>query len=349
MAVVDVAVVQPLSHNRTMTTLTHCLTIGDPTGIGPEIAARFLNHWAHYPQSRLVVLGDITHLHETAVALDLPLPFDARWIEYIPIANDEPGQIAVDALTQAVQLIANGQANGLVTGPISKENLKRAGYAYSGHTEILQALANQFWSTETPWQSDMLFEYHRFRVLLLTRHVALADVTTTLAPDQVAQSLQSVLDYLKFQARLLNPRLCMLGVNPHAGEINGHEEDSILKPVITRIANDYDITIDGPLAADAVFRGFDYRAPSHDCYVATYHDQGLIPMKLVAGYNAVNVTIGLPFMRTSVSHGTAYDIVGQGVANWQSLKHAYELACKLTGNQTPLLNSSLVNTMLTTA
>lgn len=307
----------------------YVLTIGDPTGIGPEIAVRFLNDWRNYPQSRLMVIGDMTSLQETAVLLGVPLPLDNEWITYVPVDALTPGEISVKALTIAVEQIAAGNASGLITGPISKENLRLTGYHYNGHTELLQELANNFWPSDQPWQSDMLFEYQRFRVLLLTRHVALKDVSEALNKEQVSVSLKNTIDYLRFSAHTMSPKLCVLGVNPHAGEINGDEEETIIKPVIDALSTQYDLQIDGPVAGDAAFRNFDYRTPPYDCYIATYHDQGLIPMKLVAGYEAVNVTIGLPFIRTSVSHGMAYDIVGQGIANWRSLKNAYQLAVKL--------------------
>lgn len=301
-----------------------CLTIGDPTGIGPEIVVKFLNteHWRTHP---LIVLGDIPGLQETAERLNLTLP-EQDGLEYWNVASPgkAPGQVAYDALEEAVKAMQAGQASALVTGPISKENLQAAGINFSGHTEILQALARRYYGQ--PCQSDMLFVYHGFRMLLLTRHIPLKRVHETLTLKGVMQSMESLIIFLKDQAGIEKPRLCILGVNPHAGELEGEEEQRFLEPAIRELNRKYDLEIQPPVAADAAFRHFDVSRLQHDAYVAAYHDQGLIPFKMVAGMEAVNVTIGLPFLRTSVSHGTAPDIVGQGVADPASLVTAYQTA-----------------------
>jgi 4-hydroxythreonine-4-phosphate dehydrogenase len=190
----------------------------------------------------------------------------------------------------------------------------------------------------------MLFLYGSFRMLLLTRHVALRRVSETLSVPDVTQSLDSLCLFLRERCGLPSPRLCILGVNPHAGELEGEEEEQILKPAMAVISRKYAIEIEPPAAADAVFRGFNAARPPYDAYVAAYHDQGLIPFKMAAGFKAVNVTIGLPFLRTSVSHGTASDIVGKGVADPGSLICAYQAAIDLSdpfANKpvpTPILN-----------
>jgi 4-hydroxythreonine-4-phosphate dehydrogenase len=216
----------------------------------------------------------------------------------------------------------------LVTGPISKEHLHDANVPFSGHTEILQHLARQMY--HQPYQSDMLFLYKQFRMLLLTRHVPLRKVSETLSIKGVMRSLDNLAHFFQAHCKINSPRLCMLGVNPHAGELDGDEEDRILKPAIQLISKKYGFGIEPPMAADAAFRHFDVDRLAYDAYVAAYHDQGLIPFKMVAGLSAVNVTIGLPFLRTSVSHGTAPDIAGQGIADPSSLIAAYEAAIQLT-------------------
>jgi 4-hydroxythreonine-4-phosphate dehydrogenase len=221
----------------------------------------------------------------------------------------------------------------LVTGPISKSHLEEAKIPFSGHTEILQHQARKLYprnADQSDYQADMLFVYREFRMLLLTRHVALRKVSETLCIEDVSRSLENLVVFFREAYGLQNPRLCILGVNPHAGEIDGDEEERLLKPALRQVSDQFGFEIPAPIAADAAFRHFDIERLNYDAFVAAYHDQGLIPFKMVAGLNAVNVTIGLPFLRTSVSHGTAEDIVGQGIANPCSLHAAYETALQLT-------------------
>lgn len=313
-----------------------CLTIGDPTGIGPEIMVKFLQHAALQDGPPLLVYGDIKQLTRTAEnLLHTRLPENPR-IRYENVQSDDchgpaksPGQIAYDSLEAAVSAIHRGEARILVTGPISKENLQASGIEFSGHTEILQHLARRFW--QKPYQSDMLFLYRNFRMLLLTRHVALRKVSETLSAKGIMQSLGNLITFMRENAGIQQPRLCVLGVNPHAGELDGDEEERILNPALKLTSDQYDLPIAPPMPADAAFRHFDINHLAYDAYVAAYHDQGLIPFKMVAGLSAVNVTIGLPFLRTSVSHGTAPDIVGLGLADPVSLIEAYQTAVQLAG------------------
>lgn len=298
-----------------------CLTIGDPTGIGPEITAKFLQT---RPEARLILLGDIPQLEKTAAQLQLDLP-QSENIRYENHAAGQPGAVSYAALEAAVSKIHRGEASILVTGPISKENLQKADIAFIGHTEILQHLARKLY--KRAYQSDMLFIYQQFRMLLLTRHVALRKVSEELSIPHIQRSLGNLIAFLKDPCGIEKPRLCALGVNPHAGELDdGDEEERILEPALRFASKSYELEIEPPKPADAVFRHFDVNNLSYDAYVAAYHDQGLIPFKMVAGLNAVNVTIGLPFLRTSVSHGTAPDIAGRGIADPSSLGAAYDLA-----------------------
>jgi 4-hydroxythreonine-4-phosphate dehydrogenase len=306
---------------------TICLTIGDSTGIGPEITAKFLQT---EPKARLLVLGDIPHLEKTAEQLRINLP-QSEHIQYENHAARQPGAVAYASLEAAVSKIYQGEASILVTGPISKDHLQEAGIAFTGHTEILQYLARKLYNRN--YQSDMLFVYQQFRMLLLTRHVALRKVSEELSIPHIQQSLGNLIAFLKAHCGIEKPRLCVLGVNPHAGELEGGgEEERILEPALRLTSSKYDLEIDPPKPADAVFRHFDVNNLLYDAYVAAYHDQGLIPFKMVAGLNAVNVTIGLPFLRTSVSHGTAPDIAGQGIADPSSLQAAYDMALSLMQN-----------------
>jgi len=329
------------------------LTIGDPDGIGPEITVRFLHLWAknalsNAQQADLMVYGDISALHRMAGVLNLSLPNASEHLQYHAIEADQNdlsqnarcGHIAYDSLVAAVTAIAKGDADALLTGPISKENLHAANIPYEGHTEILQDLANQHFSKpslQASYQSDMLFLFQQFRMLLLTRHVPLCKVGESMTFEGVCQSLKTLCEFLTQQAKIDHPKIAMLGVNPHAGESMGKgqqhdstEEARILKPAIQEIQRLFpSVTITPPLAADGAFRGFKVDQPPYDAYVAAYHDQGLIPFKMMAGLQAVNVTIGLPFLRTSVSHGTAPDIAGKGLASEESLVAAYQAALGL--------------------
>jgi 4-hydroxythreonine-4-phosphate dehydrogenase len=311
-----------------------CLTIGDPTGIGPEITAKFLAQYGNRTgQPALIVLGDIGNLVQTAEKLQLSLP-ESPLIRYeniqatgTEVSTKYPGTIAYDSLEAAISYIHRKEAAVLVTGPISKEHLQNANIPFSGHTEILQHLARHYY--QQPYQSDMLFLYQQFRMLLLTRHVPLKKVSETLSIKGVMRSLDNLAHFFQTYCKINSPRLCILGVNPHAGELDGDEEERILKPALKLISEKYGFGIEPPMAADAAFRHFDVNRLAYDAYVAAYHDQGLIPFKMVAGLSAVNVTIGLPFLRTSVSHGTAPDIAGQGIADPSSLVAAYEAAIQL--------------------
>lgn len=323
-------------------------TIGDPSGIGNEITLKFLDtHYKHQP-FRLTVIGSMHHLHAMSERIGIPLPHPTEFplLHFIDIKDSLPstidsttfnGHVAYQSLVQAILLIKHeSQCQTLVTGPINKANLHQAGYAYGGHTEILESLANEHFPKNdgTSWQSDMLFIYKQFRILLLTRHIPLSQVAQVLDIPTATQSILALTQYLTEQG-LTNPHYCLFGVNPHAGEIGGTEERDILQPIIDQVQHQSMAKITGPVAADGAFRGFNPTNPAYDAYIAPYHDQGLIPMKLVGGYNAVNVTIGLPFARTSVSHGTANDIVGLNIAEANSLKAAFDMALsKQTNEQT---------------
>lgn len=307
---------------------TLALTVGDPTGIGPEITVKVLQDLAAIKAERLIVLGSLDSLRTAAETLQLPLPDDAR-ITYHDITAVSAGALVYQALAQAVAMIAGDQADALVTGPISKQNLHAANLHYPGHTEILEELAHKFFPGSTA-RSEMLFVYRQFRLLLLTRHIPLREVPEALAQQgAVARPIKTLLHFLRHQLGISDPKLALLGLNPHAGEIGGEEEEKIFKPVIKAVNAIGASQIDGPFAADGFFRGFRADDPNYDAIIASYHDQGLIPFKLLAGYQAVNVTIGLPFIRTSVSHGTAENIVGKNLASAESLQAALQLATDL--------------------
>ena len=305
------------------------VTIGDSSGIGPEITARWLARRHHaIPRNYTVdIMGNCEALRDAATRLGIELPSESVECHYSHIEANSIGETSYQAIVKAAEGCLNETYFAMTTGPISKTKLKEAGLPYSGHTEILEDLAKKDYPQS---QAEMMFFYKQFRLMLLTRHIALSEVSTTLTPESVYASLSQCHQFLH-QHLQSSPRIAVMGVNPHAGEIGGHEEADILTPAMTSLNTSLETqAFHGPFSADALLRGFDPSTPSYDAYVAAYHDQGLIPMKLLAGLHAVNVTIGLPFLRTSVSHGTAEDIAGLGIADETSLIAATDMAFALS-------------------
>lgn len=323
---------------------TLCITPGDPQGIGPEIAVKFLHtHLHRYPEQRFEIIGSRPALEQAATRLNLSLPQTPQ-VRYTNISGKLPGEIAYLAVERAVEEIASKRADALVTGPIAKSHLKEAGILTSGHTELLQVLARRFYPGTKP-HAEMLFLYRNFRMLLLTRHIPLSQVSSELMSRNFYPTFTSLCQFLTRQLGIKTPRISLLGVNPHAGEVGGVEETLVFTPIIDQIQQSGMAQIEGPFAADAFFRGFELNRFSYDAVVAAYHDQGLIPFKLIAGYKAVNVTIGLPFIRTSVGHGTAFDIAGQGIATEDGLVEAVNTAIDLIAKQAkqPLTDPSYLS------
>ncbi len=304
------------------------LTIGDPTGIGPEITVKTLQRIGDFPDAKLTIIGSIRTLEQTAASLKLQLPQNGQ-IEYKAIEADLPGAVAFQAIEAAVRMIAAREADALVTGPISKRNLQAAGYHFYGHTEILEELSRLHFGANRA-KAEMLFVYKNLRLMLLTRHIPLHKVSQALAQrDKIEQAFSILIGFLHNKLGIAQPRLAILGANPHAGETGGTEEKDVLKPLMEDIQNANMAVCEGPFAADGFFRSLDAQNSGYDAIIAAYHDQGLIPFKMLAGYEAVNMTIGLPFIRTSVSHGTAEDIVGKGIAREDSLLAALHAALEV--------------------
>lgn len=310
------------------------VTLGDLEGIGGElslkVAQRLMKDCS--PRYQLRFYGDVHTADAQAEALSLiTLKTLARshpqLISWVQTPAESSGKASYLALEAAVLDALAGKVIGVVTNPISKANWWKAGVPYSGHTEALEMLANrEHPRAEAPWQADMFFAFQNFRLLLLTRHVPLEAVSTCLDLNQAKASVKALIHTLEQTLAKASYRIALLGVNPHAGEIGGVEEAEILLPLQTWVHQNFPhVTMSLPQPADAFFRGFDAKtAKGFDAVVSPYHDQGLIPMKMLAGFDAVNVTIGLPFLRTSVSHGMASDIAGQGVANPRSLQAAID-------------------------
>jgi len=310
------------------------VTLGDLEGIGGELSLKVAQRLSEdrSPRYHLRFYGDIHTADAQAEALSLP-PLQTlakshpQLISWVQTPVESSGKAAYLALEHAVLDAFSGKVIGVVTNPISKANWWKAGVPYSGHTEALEMLANrEAPRADAPWQADMFFAFKNFRLLLLTRHVPLQAVSTCLDLNQAKASVKALIHTLEQTLGKASYRIALLGVNPHAGEIGGVEEAEILLPLQTWVHQNFPhVTMSLPQPADAFFRGFDAQSTKgFDAVVSPYHDQGLIPMKMLAGFDAVNVTIGLPFLRTSVSHGMASDIAGQGVANPCSLQAAID-------------------------
>jgi 4-hydroxythreonine-4-phosphate dehydrogenase len=304
------------------------LTVGDPAGIGPEIVLKALAD-AERPAVPVIVYGPMESLLDRArrFGLRLPQELGARVVdvvadEDVPMGRTSPaaGRVAAQATLRAAKDALEGRVDALVTGPLNKESLHAAGYSWPGHTEMLAQAAG------TP-DVAMMFVGGGLRVALLTIHQSLRSVPDALTRDEVVRVVRLVHRELpRFRAEQRRIALCAL--NPHAGEggLFGEEEKAVLQPAVALLrAEGIDVT--GPWPADTLFvraiRG------EFDAVVANYHDQGLIPVKLAAFGQAVNVTLGLPFVRTSVDHGTGFDIVEKGVADGGSLVLAMKAAVDL--------------------
>lgn len=279
------------------------ITVGDPAGIGPEIARKA----AADPRVRdvcdPVIYGP---------------PDGARFAA--GVLSAEAGRAAYDAICAAVRDAQEGTVDAVATAPVNKLAFARAGLPWRGHTDLLGHL------TGSP-RVAMMFWSEPLRVILATVHVPLADVPRSLTREVLDETIALAARELP-RFGLDPPRLALAGLNPHAGEggVLGDEEERVLRPAV-EIARARGVRIDGPFPGDTVFvravRG------EFDAVIACYHDQGLIPVKLLAFGEAVNVTLGLPIIRTSVDHGTAFDIAGKNIADPASLVAAVRLAARL--------------------
>ena len=279
------------------------LTAGDPAGIGPEIVAKA----AADPGVRAVCEPVI---FESSAAGEIRLGE----------VSAAAGQAAYDTIVSAVAAARRGEVDAIATAPINKLAFARAGLPWKGHTDLIAHLCGAR-------RVAMLFHAPQLKVVLITVHVPLRDVPALLTPELVADTIRLTAESLPWFG-IARPRLALAGLNPHAGEsgVLGTEDDAVLAPAVAA-ARAAGIDIRGPFPADTVF-GRAARG-EFDCVLACYHDQGLIPVKLLSFGQAVNVTIGLPIIRTSVDHGTAFDIAGKGVADAGSMIEAVKLAARM--------------------
>lgn len=290
-----------------MTTQRIVVTPGDPLGIGPEVAVRAL---ARLDDRDVVLAGDAAALHPWLERLGLD-------IDVVEPEGDEP--IEVRAIRWAVEACREGEAGALVTGPIHKAKLARQGFRWPGHTDFLGHLCG----IERP---VMAFVGGKLRVALATVHVPLAEVPAALDIPTVEHTIRTAHRALVEQVGCPAPVLAVCGLNPHAGDegLLGREEIDVIGPAVERCRAD-GIDARGPMSAESAF----LPSASYDLIVAMYHDQGLVPLKALDFGRSVNWTLGLPIVRTSVDHGTAYDLVGTNTANPESMEAAIRWAREL--------------------
>lgn len=304
------------------------LTCGDPSGIGPEIAlAAFEALRGDVP---FFLIGDLDHQVGPTTLIEEPQ--DALLAQSLPVLNHkfatsaEPGKPApgnatgvVEVIERAVDLVQAGEASALCTAPISKKELvDHAGFGFPGHTEFLAHLGGV---------NDvvMMLAAEELKVVPATIHIPLADVPNALTEEGLETTIQITVAALRRDFGIAHPRIALAGLNPHAGEggMLGGEEIAFIAPLCERLRAQ-GLNITGPLPADTMFHA--QARAGYDAAIAMYHDQALIPIKTLAFDRGVNVTLGLPFVRTSPDHGTAFDIAGKGIANPTSLIEALRLA-----------------------
>jgi 4-hydroxythreonine-4-phosphate dehydrogenase len=288
------------------------VTLGDPRGIGPEVVARALGEGAPLAAD-VVLVGPDDQLQGIPARSRLGV---GEW--GAGKGEEEAGKLAARAIERAAWLARAGEVDAIVTGPVHKQALQRAGYRYPGVTEFLAHLVGGV-------DVAMMLATPTLRVVLVTTHIALRDVPQQVTTDRVVRVGHLTTEALRTWWGLASPRLAVCALNPHAGEggLFGDEDERVLKPAAAQLG------ATGPLPADTVFvralRG------EFDAVLTPYHDVGMTAVKVSGFGSGVNVTLGLPFPRTSPDHGTAFDIAGQGVADPSSMRAALELAVQLAG------------------
>ena len=330
------------------------ITMGDPAGIGPEVALKALEHPEVWEICRPVVIGDARRLAEAAQVVHSRLPvrgvrsvselgeqesaLDSQNRVYVlDLANVEPGlplgrvsraagRAAYEYIEQAVRLALSGEAAAVVTGPLNKEALHAAGLKFAGHTEILADLCGVKGTV-------MMLVAGALRVSHVSTHVSLRQAIERVTVERILHVVRLThAAVAPLRVVPAEPRIAVAGINPHAGEsgLFGSEEQEIIVPAVVQArAEGFDVR--GPIPPDTVF----YRAGQgeFDAVIAMYHDQGHIPVKLAGFADGVNVTLGLPIIRTSVDHGTAFDIVGTGRADERSMLAALRLAAQMASQR----------------
>lgn len=323
------------------------ITMGDPSGVGPEVIVKSLHDPEIYEHCRPLVIGDAKILKRAlkvtgrelqilTIAVPDEASFEFGMIDIIDlnlVTNDlewgvvspEAGNAAFRYLERAIQLANENRIDGIVTAPLSKEALHKAGHIYPGHTEILAKLTGTA-------DYAMMLSAPGLRVIHVTTHIGIIDAVNKITPERQYKVIK-LADQTLRKVGIPSPRIAVCGINPHAGE-NGlfgyGEENEKIVPAIKKAASE-GIRVVGPLPADTLF--FRAKRGDFDVVVAQYHDQGHAPVKVLGLEAGVNITVGLPIIRTSVDHGTAFDIAGKNVVNELSLKEAIRAAIELVPRQ----------------
>ncbi|MEC9037580.1 MAG: 4-hydroxythreonine-4-phosphate dehydrogenase PdxA [Verrucomicrobiota bacterium] len=327
------------------------VTMGDPSGIGPEICVRLLKEIESLQECTPVIFGDsrIMKLAAQKIGVDLPINIIQynEWeedknpikepsildIESINIEDlkegaisKESGKASWDYLNAAIKSVTDGNMNALTTGPINKDALHRAGFNYPGHTEILAEKTNSS-------SYCMMQNSKEVTATFVTCHLGLREACTSLTTERIIEVINLTADALNILPYPESKKILVCGLNPHSGEgglFGSNEEEEIIKPAIEEaISNGIDVS--GPIVPDTAF--IPEKRKNTGAYVCMYHDQGHIPLKALAFDNAVNITLGLPIIRTSVDHGTAFDIAWKGIANHNSLLRAIHIATDIVNRK----------------
>lgn len=306
------------------------ITIGDPTGIGPEITLKVINS---YPGTNTIIvygnfpigskIDNLIKISDISEIQNLP-ESNLFWIPTFQDYGFKPGKPSkqsglstYNAIKSASEDALKEKIDAIVTGPLSKHFVQLTYPEFIGHTEFFakQSLTENF---------VMSFFSEKINVALLTTHLALKDVSKNLEKNKIINQIRLINNSLKKFFHIKKPELALLGLNPHSGEEGsfGNEEQKIFTPVIKQL-NEEGVFIDGPFPADTFFTG---NFQKYDIIISAYHDQGLIPFKMLSFSKGVNVTLGLPYIRTSVDHGTAFDIAGKNIASEKSMSEALKLA-----------------------
>ncbi|WP_068675144.1 4-hydroxythreonine-4-phosphate dehydrogenase PdxA [Oceanobacillus sp. Castelsardo] len=324
------------------------ITMGDAAGVGPEIIVKSLQSEELYEQAHPIVIGDAKMLKRAANLLDInttirSIGTDADFTEtafgeivcvnldILPadlpfgVVSAEAGHAAFEFLKTAIELANEGKIQAICTAPLNKEALHKGGHIYPGHTEILAEL------TGTK-DFSMMLSSPKLKVIHVTTHIGLLDAIKTIEPERVHKVIELAHDTLS-KSGIQGPKIGVCGINPHAGENGlfgyGEEEEKII-PAVERSQKE-GINVEGPLPADTLF--FRAQRGDFDIVVAMYHDQGHGPIKVLGLESGVNITVGLPIIRTSVDHGTAFDIAGKGIVDDRSMLEALRQAIELAPKQ----------------
>ena len=323
------------------------ISMGEPAGVGPDIVLGLYSRRAELDLSPFCVFGNAEFLRARAARLGLEVPVQAvdlgSVVDAFPgalpvfdiegLVPDHPGQVSqlsanvvIGAISEAVAATLSGHCRALITAPIHKGALYHAGFKHPGHTEFLADLCAQGMSPRLP---VMMLAHGGLRAVPVTIHVPIKDVPSLLTRELIVDTIRVVAHDLRQRFGIANPQIGVCGLNPHAGEGGaiGREDLDIIAPAIAQLQFE-NIAVEGPLPADTLF--YPAHWARYDAVIAMYHDQALIPIKTIAFEDAVNVTMGLPIVRTSPDHGTAFDLAGTGRASPRSFLAAMTMADAMT-------------------